>query len=83
MHVSPYEVLAMAAEGRLLEEPRHEAVILDHVDIFLLEGSLSTAQLLGEGGVGIAGPEGVLARVVLLIVRHGAAAAAAGYQPTD
>lgn len=69
---SPYEVLAVAAEGGLLEEPWHEAVILDHVDIFLLESSLPAPQLLGESGVVVAGPEGVLARVV---VRHGAAAA--------
>lgn len=67
----------MAAEGRLLEESRHEAVILDHVDIFLLQRSLPTAQLLRERGVRVAGAEGILARVVLLIVRHGAATAAA------
>lgn len=64
----------MAAEGGLLEESRHEVVILDDVDILLLEGSLPAPQFLGEGGVGVAGPEGVLARVVLLIIRHGAAA---------
>lgn len=40
MYYSPYEVLAVAAEGGLLEEPWHEAVILDHVDIFLLESAL-------------------------------------------
>lgn len=68
---SPYEVLAVAAEGGLLEEPWHEAVILDHVNILLLESALAAPQLIGEG---VAGPEGVLARV-LRIVRHGAAAA--------
>lgn len=67
---SPYEVLAVAAEGRLFEEPWHKAVVLDHVDIFLLQGALPAPQLLGEGGVRVAGPEGVLARV--RIVRHGA-----------
>lgn len=72
----PYEVLAVAAEGGLLEESGHKAVILDHVDILLLKGTLPAPQFLGEGGVGVAGPEGVLARVVLLVVRHGSAAAA-------
>lgn len=77
MHIyhSPYEVLAVAAEGGLLEEPWHEAVILDHVDILLLESALPAPQLVGKIGVAIAGPGGVLARVVLRIVRHGAAAA--------
>lgn len=64
----------MAAEGGLLEEPRHEAVILDHVNILLLESALPAPQFVGEG-VDVAGPEGVLARV-LRIVRHGAADAA-------
>lgn len=64
----------MAAEGGLLEEPWHKAVILDHVNILLLESALSAPQLIGKGGVGVAGPEEVLARV-LRIVRHGAAAA--------
>lgn len=73
MH-SPYEVLAVAAEGGLLKEPRHKVVILNDVDILLLEGALPAPQLLAEGGVGVAGPEGILARVVFLIVRHGAAA---------
>lgn len=59
----------MAAEGRLFEEPWHKAVVLDHVDIFLLQGALPAPQLVSEG-ICIAGPEGVLARV--LIVRHGA-----------
>lgn len=65
----------MAAEGGLLEESGHKAMILDHVDILLLEGALPTPQFLGESGVAVAGPEGVLARVVLLVVRHGSAAA--------
>lgn len=64
----------MAAEGGLLEESGHKAVILDHVDILLLESALPAPQFLGESGVGVAGPEGVLARVVR-IVRHGSAAA--------
>lgn len=68
---SPYKVLAMTAEGRLLKEPRHEAVVLDDVDILFLKGSLSSAELLGECGIRIAGSEGILARVVcFLIVRH-------------
>lgn len=69
---SPYEILAVATEGGLLEEPWHEAVILDHVNIFLLKSPLPAPQFIGEGVVD--GPEGVLARV-LWIVRHGAAAA--------
>lgn len=64
----------MATEGGLLEEPWHEAMILDHVNILLLESALPAPQLVGKIGVGV-GPEGVLARVVLRIVRHGAAAA--------
>lgn len=72
----PYEVLAVAAEGGLLEESGHKAMILDHVDILLLEGALPAPQFLGEIGVAVAGPEGVLARVVR-VVRHGSAAAAA------
>lgn len=67
----PYEVLTMAAESRLFEESRHEAVILDHVDILLLESTFPAADLLSEKSVGVAGPEGVLARVVLLLIRHG------------
>lgn len=60
----------MTAERRLLEESRHEAVILDDVDILFLEGTLSSADLLGEHGVRIARPEGILARVVRIVVRH-------------
>jgi hypothetical protein len=77
---APYEVLAVAAESGLLEESRHKAVILDHVDILLLEGAFPTPQFLGESGVDVAGPEGVLTRVILLVVRHGSAAA---YAATD
>jgi len=65
----------MAAESGLFEESWHKAVILNHVNILFLEGALSAPQFLGESGVGVAGPEGVLTRVVLLIVRHGSAAA--------
>lgn len=67
---SPYEVLAVAAEGRLLEEPRHEVVILHHVNILLLKGPLPSAELLGESGGSIHGPEGVLRVVRFLVVRH-------------
>lgn len=80
---APYEVLAVAAEGGLLEEPWHEAVILDHIDILLLESALPAPQLVVKTDVGVAGPEGVLARVVLRIVRHGAAAADADAAATD
>lgn len=67
----PYKVLAMTAEGWLFEETRHETVILDHVDILFLQGSFSPSNFLSECGVCIAGPEGILARVVcFLIVRH-------------
>lgn len=67
----PYKVLAMTAEGWLLKETRHETVILDHVDILFLQGSFSSSNFLSECGVCIAGPEGILARVVcFLIVRH-------------
>ena len=34
---SPDEVLAVAAEGRLLEEPRDEAVVVDLRNVLLLE----------------------------------------------
>ena len=60
----------MTAEGRLLEETRHEAVILDHVDILFLQGTLPSANFLGERGGRIARPEGILARVVRFVVRH-------------
>jgi len=65
----------MAAESGLLEESGHKAVILDHVYILLLEGALPAPQFLGKSSIGVAGPEGVLARVVLLVIRHGSAAA--------
>lgn len=61
----------MAAESRLLEESGHKAVILDHVNIFLLESTFPTPDLLSEESVSVAGSEGILARVVLLFVRHG------------
>lgn len=61
----------MTTEGWLLKETRHETVILDHVDILFLQGSFSSSNFLSECGVCIAGPEGILARVVcFLIVRH-------------
>jgi len=73
---APYEILAVAAEGGLLEESGHKTVILDHVDILLLEGAFPSPQFLGESSGAVEGPEGVLARV-LLVVRHGSVAAAA------
>ena len=36
----PDEVLAVAAEGRVFEEPRDELVVLDLVDVLLLQGAL-------------------------------------------
>lgn len=41
---SPNEVLAVRTECRLLEEPRHEFVILDIVDILLLERAFPAAR---------------------------------------
>lgn len=49
-------------------------MILNDIDILLLQCTLSATQLLGEDGGGIARTKGVLARVVLLIVRHGTVA---------
>ena len=40
---SPNEVLAVAAEGWMLEEPRDELVVFDLRDVLLLEGSLAGA----------------------------------------
>lgn len=37
----PYKVLAVGAERRLLEEPRHELVVFDQVNILLFERSLA------------------------------------------
>ncbi len=37
---SPDEVLAVAAEGGVLEEPRDELVVLDLADVLLLERAL-------------------------------------------
>ena len=36
----PDEVLAVAAEGRVFEEPRDELVVLDLVDVLLLQGAV-------------------------------------------
>ena len=36
----PDEVLAVAAEGRVFEEPRDELVVLDFVDVLLLQGAV-------------------------------------------
>lgn len=61
----------MTTEGRLLEEARHEAMIFDDVDILLLQSSFSSPNLFGECSVRVAGPKGILTRVVcFLIVRH-------------
>ena len=47
---SPYEILAVRAERRLLEEAQYELVILDVVDVALLEGALATPQHELAGG---------------------------------
>lgn len=65
----------MTAKGGLFEKARHEAVVLDDINIFLLERALAPAKFLRERSGGIAGSEGVLARVVRLLVRHGNALA--------
>ena len=36
----PDKILAVAAEGRMLEEPRDELVVLDFVDVLLLQRAL-------------------------------------------
>lgn len=43
LRYSPDKVLAVGAEGGLLEEARYEAVILDVVDVFLLQRTLPAA----------------------------------------
>jgi hypothetical protein len=40
---SPDEVFAVAAERRLLEEARNEAMVLDVVDVLLLQRSFASA----------------------------------------
>lgn len=45
---SPNEVLAVAAEGRVLEEPRDELVVLDLRDVLLLQRSLAGAGAAGD-----------------------------------
>ncbi len=44
----PNEVFAVAAKRRLFEEPGHEFVVLNDVDIFLLERSFATADFEAE-----------------------------------
>lgn len=77
LRYSPDEILAVAAERRLLEEARYELVVLDDEDVLFLEGTLATALLEAERRVEIARARSVarLARVratttVLLVVRH-------------
>lgn len=41
----------MGAEGGLLEEPGHEPVIFDIIDVLLLEGALSPPEAEAELGV--------------------------------
>lgn len=61
----------MAAECWLFEEPRHEVMVLDNVDILFLESTLTTPDFLSERCVRILGAKGILARVVgFLVVRH-------------
>lgn len=55
----------MRAEGGLSEEPGHELVILDDVNILLLEGALPAPELFRERGARVVRPERVLLVVVL------------------
>ena len=48
---SPYEVLAVAAEGRMLEKSRDEFVLFDLRDVLLLESSLSSPSFSRHGHV--------------------------------
>lgn len=52
---SPYEVLAVTTERRLLEKSRYELVVFDVVDVFLLQGPLAPTQPQPEFGVHVAG----------------------------
>lgn len=58
---SPDKVLAVTAKGRLLEEPRNEAMILDVVHVLLLQRSLASAIFERKFAVGIS----FLAHVVI------------------
>lgn len=67
---SPDEVLAVATEGGLLEEPGDKLVVVDDEDVFLLEGALSASLPRGEGSLHVPRPGVVLLILLLLFVRH-------------
>lgn len=63
----PYEVFAVAAECRLLEETWDEFMVLHVVHIFLFQGSLSASKSQTEDGIQIS--RAIVVHVQLL-VRH-------------
>lgn len=66
---TPNKILAVAAEGGLLEESRHEAVILDHVNVLLFQSTLATSEFFSEGRTRVARSQRILENVTVLF-RH-------------
>lgn len=64
----PDEVLAVATERRVLEEPRDELVVLDLADVLLLERALAHAGLQ-RGAAAVA--DGVTAFGLGIVLGHG------------